>query len=276
MSIKILPYKLGSGTAKALANLLSCLRIHHDPAKSKYQSLSGEDLIYNFGNSHLGYTWMDKMYNKGFVLNHPSAIVNASHKKKFFATVQEGIDLGNLPNTMLPAWTLNKLKACDMIDQGKVYCRTLTRANKGRGIVVAHAPEEIVNAPLYVQGIMDAKREYRVHVFKGKVIDLVAKVIPSGEGDNVNNDIRNHDNGWVFARSAVTIPDSIRAKLSASAIELCNYIHLDVGAIDMIRDMDDNIYVLEANTAPGMEGTTLERYAEALVAYERKLLIQEV
>jgi len=148
-----------------------------------------------------------------------------------------------------------------------VYCRTLSRASQGRGIVVAKTRDELVNAPLYTRGI-ECKREYRIHMFKGEMIDLVAKCIPSRIDDlgsaEPNDLIRNHHFGWVFARDAVTIPDEIIGQLKEIGSATMSALGLDFGAIDVVRDFDNNIYVLEVNTAPGMEGTTISRYADAI------------
>jgi hypothetical protein len=41
-------------------------------------------------------------------------------------------------------------------------------------------------------------------------------------------------------------------------------LELDFGAVDLIWNENQNVvYVLEVNTAPGMEGTTLENYCDA-------------
>ena len=41
---------------------------------------------------------------------------------------------------------------------------------------------------------------------------------------------------------------------------------LDFGAVDIIyNEAEDQHYVLEVNTAPGLEGTTLQKYTEAIL-----------
>ena len=80
--------------------------------------------------------------------------------------------------------------------------------------------------------------------------------------------IRNHANGWVFARVDITPP----AKLIEAAIEAVKLLKLDFGAVDVgYRERDDKVFVFEVNTAPGIEGTTVDKYANAFNSYLRTL-----
>ena len=148
------------------------------------------------------------------------------------------------------------------------YCRTLLCSSKGRGIVVAKSPEEVVDAPLYTKGIIRVAGEYRVHVFKGQIIDVVQKKKLSTEqrelrgiGGDVNPYIRNHENGYIFAREDISYPDSVKT-VALNAIE---DLQLDFGAVDVVvSGYSGGAFVLEVNTAPGIEGTTVEKYVEAI------------
>jgi hypothetical protein len=144
-----------------------------------------------------------------------------------------------------------------------VYARTLTRANSGRGIVVVHPGDPVPLAPLYTVGIL-CKREYRVHVFQGVVIDLVAKCKRNGDTET-GDYIRNHSRGYIFARNSVKIPDSVRSNLSSLAVSTISALGLDFGAVDIIRSTENKLYVLEVNTAPGLDGTTLRAYINAIL-----------
>jgi len=139
-----------------------------------------------------------------------------------------------------------------------IYCRTLTRASQGRGIVVAHNMDQVVNAPLYTLAY-PCKREYRVHMFRGNCIDLTAKVKIMDKDnpkykENPDQYIRNSNTGWCFARNAVKIPDGVRSSLITYADSALDNIGLSFGAVDIVRDMDNNYSVLEVNTAPGITG----------------------
>jgi D-alanine-D-alanine ligase-like ATP-grasp enzyme len=52
--------------------------------------------------------------------------------------------------------------------------------------------------------------------------------------------------------------------VTSEAIKAVNCLGLYFGAADVIwNDKEQRAYVLEVNTAPGLEGTTLENYANA-------------
>ena len=146
------------------------------------------------------------------------------------------------------------------------FARTLLRASSARGIVpfyhaTEYGPEgdEFPNAPLYTKYIKKSA-EYRVHVVNGHVVDYAQK--KARQGEEVNYQIRSHDNGWVFARENVTPPPDVLDE----ALKAVMALGLDFGAVDVIYNQYHNqAYVLEVNTAPGLEGTTVERYADALV-----------
>lgn len=258
-SFRVLPYSMRSTSARSLADALEAKLIKNDPHISKYRPSAGH-IIINFGCGEV-HPWMRGCSNISSVrmLNSTSGIILASNKIEFFKHVTQtgGVNL--------PTWTLNKEEAKRWLQSegDTVYCRGLTRASQGRGITVAHSQEEVTNAPLYTKGI-NVKREYRAHVVNGEVIDLIAKTEST---EITNTEIRNHTNGWVFTRNVVTIPESTRVALVNQAIGVVESLGLDFAAVDLLRDMQNNIYVLEVNTAPGMEGTTLERYVNAFKGY---------
>ena len=70
----------------------------------------------------------------------------------------------------------------------------------------------------------------------------------------------NCDNGYVFAREGIHKPDTIDV-LSVQAIEALG---LTYGAVDIIEDKQGNLYVLEINTAFGLEGTTISLVGDAI------------
>jgi glutathione synthase/RimK-type ligase-like ATP-grasp enzyme len=113
---------------------------------------------------------------------------------------------------------------------------------------------------LYVEYIKK-KEEYRVHVAFGHIIDVQRKGRNRDVPDeDVNWQVRNHGNGFIYMRGGVDIPDCCRS-LALAAVESLG---LDFGAVDVIwNEHEDRWYVLEVNTAPGLSGTTLEKYADA-------------
>ena len=73
--------------------------------------------------------------------------------------------------------------------------------------------------------------------------------------------VRNHENGWVYCRDDLDVPASVFSDATSAVAAL----GLDFGAVDIIWNQNQaRSYVLEVNTAPGLEGTTLTKYVEAI------------
>jgi len=147
--------------------------------------------------------------------------------------------------------------------KGMWLARTVLTGSCGDGIVVVREKDENkVVAPLYTKYIKKSD-ELRIHVAFGKAIFVQFKKRQSGAEQTADQKlIRNHDNGWVFCpRPLADAPnDSVAQALLAVAA-----LQLDFGAVDIVINKDDGLpYVLEINTAPGIESPTLaEAYKTA-------------
>lgn len=127
-------------------------------------------------------------------------------------------------------------------------------------------PKSFVKAPLYTKYV-PKKDEYRVHVVAGKVIDVQRKALRNGwleeHGGDVNYKVRNLANGFVYVRQDVVAPKQVMEE-PVKAMEI---LKLDFGAVDVVYNAKkESAYVLEINTAPGLEGTSVDNYAKALGA----------
>lgn len=144
-----------------------------------------------------------------------------------------------------------------------VFARTLINSTNGRGIVEFRGDsEEYPNAPLYTEYI-PKKAEYRVHVFGGKVIDVQQKRKRREFNPEYRNTrIRNINNGYTYCREG--IPDDPRLReLGISACAAVGYFY---GAVDIIYNEKQDLYfVLEVNSRPGLMGTTLDNYCNAII-----------
>jgi glutathione synthase/RimK-type ligase-like ATP-grasp enzyme len=73
--------------------------------------------------------------------------------------------------------------------------------------------------------------------------------------------IRSWNNGWVFCHENVQAPP----KVCEVAIQAVESLGLDFGAVDIgFREKEGKAFVFEVNTAPGIEGTTVRHYVEAV------------
>jgi glutathione synthase/RimK-type ligase-like ATP-grasp enzyme len=142
-----------------------------------------------------------------------------------------------------------------------VVCRTILNGSGGRGIVIAETEDQLVQAPLYTKYVKK-KDEYRIHIARDlrrditEVIDVQKKARRLDSGP-VNWRIRNLENGFIYKRQDVNPPQHVLDN-SIRALQVSG---LDFGAVDIIVNAnEDRSYVLEINSAPGLEGTTLESY----------------
>jgi hypothetical protein len=252
MSLKIFPYKLGSVSAKRLAKTLGVLRV------SPSYNARRKDVIVNWGNSNPPhFRWMEQDLNK------PDAILRACNKVHTFSF----LSMNDFKD--LPVWSTDRHEIYNLWESypsHKVYCRTSVTGHSGSGIVIASNSYDLVNAPLYTIETKH-KHEYRVHVFKGKVLYVQQKKKQLNSTIN-RTGIRNHGNGWVYC----TPTDTPSELLLSSCVRAVQLLGLDFGAVDVgYRIRDNRIFVFEVNTAPGLVGTTLELYAQAINNYYRSL-----
>lgn len=245
MRYRVLPYRQGSKSAKALADALGgrVLRL----VGSAFVPRSG-DLLINWGNTDPPSAGPAQKANY-------MDLRGATNKLNFFRKMKAGGFDAITP----PFWE-NKN---DIPDSAfPIVCRTNLAGHSGDGIVIANTRDELVNCSLYVQ-YMKKKDEYRIHV--GMLSATAAYTISVQrkarrlDVPNPNWQVRNHQNGFIYAREGVTPPPLVIAvahqALAASG--------LDFGAVDVIwNEKDAKAYVLEINTAPGLEGQTVQDYAK--------------
>ncbi len=220
----------------------------------------GDDLIINWGCSDSPQFTMDN--NTPYLcINPPPLITLCSNKISFFQRMREA-------EVPVPYFTEYRDDAIDLWrtqDFESIYCRTLTQANSGRGIVVAKGEDEIVDAPLYTMGINNIKREVRIHIFQGSLLHFAEKKRMGSarleqDGAVIDEDIRNYDNGFIFATHGVSISEEV----VSMCIQASSALSLDMVVYDIVECTDSSFYFLEGNTAPGLQGSTLIAYADKI------------
>lgn len=248
MVTKLYAYNRFSKSAKTLAEALGVRRIKHEG--SRWRPRHGS-VVLNWGSSSL-----PEFIHAARVINDPASVINASDKTR-------SLTIFKAAGVPCPEFTGSSETAREWAQGGTVVCRTLTRANGGRGIVIAEKPEDVVPAPLYTK-YFKRKDEYRVHIINNTVVDVQRKMRKADvPDDQINWHVRNHGNGFIFGRGGVNVPDAV-ADASLKAVQALN---LDLGAVDVgYNEHYDQACVFEVNTAPNLEGTTLEKYVNALRA----------
>jgi hypothetical protein len=196
------------------------------------------------------------------IINHPDNVRLASNKLNFFRAVTiEG-------GPRVPDWTTEKHIVASWLASGETaFARTVLNGHSGAGIVDVTELSQLDAIPdgtLFTKYV-PKKTEWRVHVGFGRAFLTTRKVRPVSretpvEVYNINWRIRNHDNGFIFERDYTTKLPSDVPKQACIAI---NKLGLDFGAVDVVyNEKREKAYVLEVNTAPGIEGSTIENYCE--------------
>lgn len=245
---RVLPYKQGSKSAKALADELGgkVLKLEGSSFVAK-----ADDVLINWGRT-------DCAEFEGYpFLNLPEDVKKVSNKKTFF---QECAG-----ESWLPKFWLNKEEIED--EDFPVVCRTILAGHSGAGIHIADTRSDLVAAPLYVKYIKK-KDEYRIHLGRRGLdydgtweTEVIAIQRKAKRQDCTDPDwkVRNLAGGFVYVRNDVDPPECV----VQAACEAFEKVGVDFGATDVIFNGGSNrAYVLEINTAPGLEGQTIKDYGD--------------
>lgn len=254
---RIIPYKAASNSARLLAEGLGGKRIRLEG--SRYQPRLGDTVI-NWGNSRP--PPLPRIALNQYVfrfLNRPEDVETCTNKLYFF---QYNEDAPWLP----PFWTSPE----EIPDEAfPILCRTSLTGHSGRGIVVSDSRDDLVPCQLYVKYI-PKKEEYRVHLGldRDQNVSIIAVQQKKRrlEHDEPNWQIRNHANGFVYAREGVDPPAGVLGVAADCLVRS----GLDFGAVDVIwNEHQGKAYCLEINTAPGLEGQTVLDYANYFTAWSQ-------
>lgn len=267
--IRVLPYG-PSNSARDLANAITERR-RGGPAASRIPLTGSQfrgregDVVINWGNSTFA---DDRVLGRARILNSPAAIGQASNKINAFALMYGA-------NVPCVEHTTDRDTAQRWFESGAlVYARTRLSGHSGEGIVMAsqtmdadspafRVERTLPQARLYTKGITEQRREFRIHVMNGQVTYVQQKKRADDYRNNpsYSNLVRNYHTGWIYATSDVQ-PNAAALSAARAAVRALG---LDFGAVDVIT-RHDSAWVLEVNTAPGLQGTNLETYANNFVA----------
>lgn len=258
MAYRILPYRQGSRSARALAQGLNGRVLKLEG--SRWRPRVG-DVIINWGVVNYQPENFPRLQNTPVeLLNPPPLVRNVSNKLNFFNMCREnGVD-----EYVPDFWTNMDEIGPDAFASGGVVCRTVLAGHSGEGIILANSRDELVPAPLYTKYIKKSE-EYRIHL--GLERDGGVRIISQQRkarnrdvpDEQINWQVRNHTNGFIFAREGFEVPPQV--------IQACKQVFLatglDFGAVDVVYNArQERAYVLEINTAPGLEGSTVDDYVQ--------------
>ncbi len=152
----------------------------------------------------------------------------------------------------------------------------------------------------YMQNYIDIVEEYRLHIFDGKVIYAVKKIKRANLGEAFVNQykekicnaaakgnkevdektidyvlhklaktmlpkpdmiIRSNMRGWRFSKIKLNLIN--KSKVAEQAKKAVKALNLTFGAVDCCIDSAGKCWVLEVNSGPGLQGSTLAAYISA-------------
>lgn len=228
-----------SNSAKALAEYTGFKRLL--TSNSKFRGRPS-DIIINWG--------LPKTIHNSIYLNPIAAVKHAINKKATFNILQDA-------NVSTPKVVTNK---SDLAENTTYFARTTLTGHSGEGIIVFNSStDSIPDAPLYTEAI-SKKAEYRVIVVNGQAVDIKQKKKKLDFEGERSPYVWNVANGYIMARNNITYPDS----LPQLGIDAVNALGLKYGAVDIIMNSSQNLYVLEVNTSFGLEGTTIQLVGDAI------------
>lgn len=250
MTTYIYPGNRYSAGAKALAKAMGIKRLKHD--SNRHPRLG---TIINWGCANYA-DWPIRFAGLP-VINPPAVVAVSANKLSFFEAMKE---VKWNDKRICPAHFLTKEEARDYLRKngGAIVCHTILNGAGGVGIIIAEEEAALVDCRLYVRYVPKST-EYRVHVKDGNVLFFQEKARKL-DVEDPNWKVRNHENGFIYKRQGVEPPECV---LEVAKVCMAN-LALDFGAVDVIYNAKaQRAYVLEVNSAPGLEGQSVLDYAKA-------------
>jgi len=147
-----------------------------------------------------------------------------------------------------------------------IFGRRYLNSSCGRGIVViepdGHSWTQHTPCLVYTK-YKKKKREFRVHVYKDKVVAITEKRKRAGFEGQRDTKIRNLANGYVFCQTVENVPAGLQAlALAASKVTQSDFKGVDIG----YNEHNNDLFVIEVNSAPGIAGSNIDAYVAQITA----------
>lgn len=225
--LRLVTNKLGSTSAKLLAQALS-EKLSYKVYRAKSPKINRKNLVYG--------DCKDKIFQYNWFKEQDLPAL------EFTTSIETARE-----------WCANK---------GVVFARTLTRASEGKGIIIAETPDEVPVAPVFTL-YKKKKKEFRVHVYKESVVSVLEKRKRKDFHEDRDTRIRNTANGYVFCSEDVVEPPGLRElAIKASRVTGSDFKGVDIGYNEKLNEL----FIIEVNSAPGIQGSNITKYVEAICA----------
>lgn len=260
----------------------------------------GKELVIGWGAK----TKEDVDLGKTAVLNHPNNIRRNRNKFKTLGLLKDAnVAVADFVSAEKVKAEIGKKVSLPLVGRtnyhqgGKGFWLCLTKS---------HVENAIREGAQYFQNYIDIVDEYRVHVFRGKVIHAQKKVRRNNmeeayvkqhadkikdyaqkgdvkidentlkyalqrvakEHQNADMIVRSNRRGWKFSNIKLSPNKAKEKALIDVSISALGPIGMDFGAVDCCLDSDGKAWIIEINSGPGLEGKTFEAY---LARFEEEL-----
>lgn len=185
-------------------------------------------------------------------LNTAEAVGNATNKKRML----ELLDAAEIPVPEFSSNLDDMARLCD--EDGNVYIR-----NK-YGVVRYANDFNPTTDSYYTKPVPNKRREYRVHVFNGKVIGIYEKVPLTEERPKL---FKSDTCSFKRKDPEVCLLNKDNQDVCIKAVAALGLLF---GGVDVIRDKDKNISICEVNSAPGLNDLNINRWVEEIKNYARE------
>jgi hypothetical protein len=163
-------------------------------------------------------------------------------------------------------FTTDPSVACEWVNQDfTVFGRRYLNSSCGKGIVIFEGENNATNGnntcPVYTK-YKKKKREFRVHVFKDKVVAVVEKKLRSNWDGPRDAKVRNLANGYVFVQNVQNEPNGLRElAIAAASVSPSDFRGVDIG----YNEKNNDLFVIEVNSAPGIQGSNVQAYVQGIL-----------
>lgn len=247
MDLWIYSYSNGSKTAKAIAAELDVKLIKHRDSKFVGDA---DTFVLNWGCSDL-----PREVRRCHVINGENAVALSVDKLAMLRHFDGLFGYG------YPEYTVDRALAEAWIEEGNsVVCRLTTKGKDGEGIIFASKKEELVDAPLYTLFIPEVRDEYRVTVYRGKIICRQRKVRIPGK-EKYDDRFKTTAGGYGFQ-----VLPLVPGEVAAAARDAVDCLGLTFGGVDVLltNTVPNDVVVLEVNSAPQLTPFALRQFVYAV------------
>jgi len=235
MTTIVLSSKAGYESALALSEALECK--YENPYETENRHFLGYDKVIKYG------------FSPGIVCDKGTTIIN---KTKSTVVALDKIKTFKLfPDKSVP-FTENIKEAAKWLKEGQVAARATATGHNSEGIVFCQTAEELLEADAkFFTKYVEHTNEFRVNVWRNKVVSVYDKV----------------QTGDLFSFKLFKGVEE-QPQLVEFVQDVYDKTKLDWYGLDILRDKDGKLTLLEINSAPILYPYTLKKLVSLIQEIE--------